>query len=414
MRRCSLTKSVVVLACALAWAHAAAATTYTVTNTNDSGAGSLRAAILSVNGGAGGDTINFNITGAGCSGNRCTITLASALDHVTETVTIDGTTQPGSSCGNLFGGTVPTWNVVIDVNNIVDGGLTIGAASSSVRGLEIENVGGSDDAAAGIEFVGAADNSIARCNYLHGNGGGIVMNVNGGFIGGPNPGDGNLATNNIFGLTVVKSNNTIQGNFSGVDATGLIAASNSQQGIYVQGGDSNVVMHNLSSANAGPGILVDSSATNTALNNNTIGFNINGANPNADMCNNFSSDGTQIQDNGTGTTQSGNTVNPNCSGCAIITITPSSDCDTNCSGFLGPSPACVDNFFSSLSECQTSVNNNCGSGCTCTVFNNAPASCAGGCLAPATPTPTPASGIKTPTPYDDFDSTGGPVSVVQP
>src|SRR5947209_8387730 len=65
--------------------------TYTVSNTSDSGSGSLRQAILDANSHAGADTIVFSIG----SGGVKTILPASELPHVTDAVTIDGTTQPG-------------------------------------------------------------------------------------------------------------------------------------------------------------------------------------------------------------------------------------------------------------------------------------------------------------------------------
>ena len=67
--------------------------TFTVTNIDDSGAGSLRQAILDANGSPGFDVIAFNIPGSGVH----TIGLASGLPAITEWVTIDGYTQPGSS-----------------------------------------------------------------------------------------------------------------------------------------------------------------------------------------------------------------------------------------------------------------------------------------------------------------------------
>ncbi|MFK8067883.1 MAG: DUF4347 domain-containing protein, partial [Gammaproteobacteria bacterium] len=65
--------------------------TYTVTNTNDAGAGSLRQAIIDANANVGADTIEFDIAGSGTQ----VIALSSALDTITEEVTIDGTTQTG-------------------------------------------------------------------------------------------------------------------------------------------------------------------------------------------------------------------------------------------------------------------------------------------------------------------------------
>ncbi|HEY5446043.1 MAG TPA: CSLREA domain-containing protein, partial [Pyrinomonadaceae bacterium] len=53
---------------------------------------SLREAINAVNGGAGGDTISFNIAGAGV---RTINVTATGGFSITKAVTIDGTTQPG-------------------------------------------------------------------------------------------------------------------------------------------------------------------------------------------------------------------------------------------------------------------------------------------------------------------------------
>jgi hypothetical protein len=80
--------------------------TFVVTNTNDNGVGSLRQAILDANANSGADTINFNIAGSGVQ----TISLASALPTITEAVTIDGYSQPGSSrlATSMSSGTMPS------------------------------------------------------------------------------------------------------------------------------------------------------------------------------------------------------------------------------------------------------------------------------------------------------------------
>src|SRR5216683_2178296 len=67
------------------------AATFTVTNTLDSGAGSLRTAITSANGGSGTNVIQFNILPL--DGTLKTITPASALPNITHTMIIDGYTQ---------------------------------------------------------------------------------------------------------------------------------------------------------------------------------------------------------------------------------------------------------------------------------------------------------------------------------
>src|SRR5262245_14249698 len=92
---CSFALFVLVLACASS--HAAA---LTVTTTNDSGPGSLRHAISNANLTVALDTIEFNIPGAGVH----TISISNALPTITNSVIIDGYTQPGSSPNTLSNG----------------------------------------------------------------------------------------------------------------------------------------------------------------------------------------------------------------------------------------------------------------------------------------------------------------------
>jgi len=99
-----------------------AQTTYTVSNTNDDGAGSLRQAIIDAEAHAGTDIIN-------ATGVTGTITLATGLPNITESLTING-----SGKGNLFisgnnvvrpffimGGTVQIKNLSI-INGLAQGG----------------------------------------------------------------------------------------------------------------------------------------------------------------------------------------------------------------------------------------------------------------------------------------------------
>src|SRR5207248_5936909 len=107
---------------------------FTVMNTNDTGAGSFRQAILDANS-MGGGTINFNIPGGGVH----TISPMTVLPTITQTVTIDGYTQPGSS-QNTNPSTEPINAVIlIELSGTMAGnvsGLTINADSCTVRGLD--------------------------------------------------------------------------------------------------------------------------------------------------------------------------------------------------------------------------------------------------------------------------------------
>src|SRR5207249_204996 len=94
------------------------------------------------------DTIAFNIPGSGVH----TINVGSALPTITESVTIDGYTQPGAVKNTLADG----FNGVlqIELNGValhnVDG-ITISAGGSTVRGLVINRFQ-SD----GTSFTGSA------------------------------------------------------------------------------------------------------------------------------------------------------------------------------------------------------------------------------------------------------------------
>jgi hypothetical protein len=89
------------------------ATTFTVTNTNDSGAGSLRQAIDATNANAGADAIKFNIPGNEVK----TISPASALPDITDTVAIDGYTQPGTEKNTLAKGTIAVLKIELNGEN---------------------------------------------------------------------------------------------------------------------------------------------------------------------------------------------------------------------------------------------------------------------------------------------------------
>jgi len=109
------------------------AATFTVVNTNDSGAGSLRQAILDANGNPGLDTIAFNIPGSGVH----TISPATAFDHLTDQVVIDGYTQPGSSANTLVVGDDAVLRIELDGTSVGSGGagFYLSGGHSTLRGL---------------------------------------------------------------------------------------------------------------------------------------------------------------------------------------------------------------------------------------------------------------------------------------
>ena len=194
---------------------------FMVTNALDNGddanpvPGSLRAAIVSVDGDTTPDTIVFKVGGGGAA----TIGLASALPAITNTVTIDATGQSGYSGTPL---------VAVDATGAgpFADGLDIAAPGTIVEGLAIVGAGSS-----GIRIEAGADGSAVLADYL-----------------GVDPRTMQAAANNAFGLEVDASGCTIGGPAAG--ATDVISG-NLQGGILITG-PGNVVLGNRIGTGAGP------------------------------------------------------------------------------------------------------------------------------------------------------------------
>lgn len=217
---------------------------FTVINTNDSGAGSLRQAITDANG-MGGGTINFNIPGSGVH----TISPLSAFPTITQTVVIDGYTQPGSSA-NTNPPTQPINAVIlIELSGTMAGnvaGLTINANDCTVRGLVINSFQHdgidicTDFNTIGGNFIGTNPAGTAALpNGSEGNGG-VILGFCGTFsnntIGGTTPLARNLISGNIgAGVSMAGTFNGVQGNFIGTDVTGTLPLGNTGVGVVNDG-----------------------------------------------------------------------------------------------------------------------------------------------------------------------------------
>jgi len=207
-------------------ASSLAAATFTVTNTDDSGAGSLRKAIDDANANPGPDTIAFNISGGGVQ----TITPATALPQISDGVTIDGYTQPGSSVNTDPIATNAVLFILIDgTPNTNDTGLSVGASAggTTIRGLAFTNwsraidLGGPGALVTG-NFIGVDPlgtpgfSSQVGIHYA-----GTDMTT---VIGGTAPADRNLISGNGGnGIELASSGVTIQGNLIGTDPTGMFS-----------------------------------------------------------------------------------------------------------------------------------------------------------------------------------------------
>jgi len=284
-RRCATVAFLILLgSLTVAGAHANTITVNSVADVvaND-GQCTLREAIIAANtnaasGGAGGecaagdhfvmDTIAFNIAGVGTH----VIVAGTTLPHITESVTIDGFTQPGSSPNsNPYPGPLnAVLRIELDVHNSPS--LVIDGAAVIIRGVALHGSFG------GAIEVNADDAVIVGC-YLGTdvNGNAVLpfsnygIRVNGsrhrtkvGDSGGPLTPDRNLITNydtaGILSSGGAAGNGSpdmnILGNFIGTDVNGtasLVVPGSGAVGMTIANG---VVNSNLISGNPGGGIDV--------------------------------------------------------------------------------------------------------------------------------------------------------------
>jgi S-layer homology domain len=201
------------------------ATTYTVTSTADTGPGSLRQAILDANASPGVDTIAFNIVGSGVH----TIVPATPLTPITEAVTVDGYTQPGSSANtNAVGlGLNTVLRIEIAGTGTTGNGLVVEAINVTIRGLAINRF--SLDQVSG-SFAELHSNLVVEGCFLgsspdgllgYTGGAGVSVLHPGSRVGGLTPAQRNLISLNAVGSYVKIEEGVVQGNLIGTDISGI-------------------------------------------------------------------------------------------------------------------------------------------------------------------------------------------------
>jgi hypothetical protein len=191
---------------------------YSVQVATDSGAGSLRQAILDANASLGVDQIRFEISGSGPH----TIQPLSALPSITDSVTIDGYTQPGASPATQAGDDDAVLLIELDGSllNSDAPGLDVNATGVTVKGLVINGFNGS-----GIVVEYGITGAVIQGNYLGpdvdretliGNGGqGVEVLGNNNLVGGSCAGCGNVIAGNVEDGVFVLDNSirdTVSGN----------------------------------------------------------------------------------------------------------------------------------------------------------------------------------------------------------
>lgn len=207
----------------------------------------------------------------------------SQLPPVSADVLIDGYTQPGAVKNSvpLENGTNAQLKIVLDGQAQVLFGLTVTGGNSVVRGLVIQNWG---NAALKVESLGG--------NHIEGNfigtdatgtlraavDTGIFVFSSNNVVGGPVAADRNIisgASSGKPGVAIqMSSDNLVQGNLIGTDATGTQAISNGN-GISIFNSVSNTsISDNVISGSVGTGI--QTTGTITTVQRNRIGTTADG------------------------------------------------------------------------------------------------------------------------------------------
>jgi len=271
----------------LALSTGALANTFTVTNTNDTGTGSLRQAITDANNQSGLDTIDFNIPGTGVR----TITPATSLPNITDAVIIDGYTQPGASANTLAVGDNAQLRIQLDGTTTAGNGLAFGPpGGSTVRGLIINNyqVGIS----LSLGFQNGSSNNLIEGNFIGVDATGTTAvatstavgteSSTSNTIGGTTPGARNVlcGTSNAVDLKF-SNNNIVQGNYIGVSAAGTAGLTNGTGILIQQNSSSNIIGGTVTGAGNIIGAfslagINVSSAPNNIIQGNRIGTNAAG------------------------------------------------------------------------------------------------------------------------------------------
>jgi hypothetical protein len=243
-------------------------TTFLVTSTADTGPGTLRQAIMDANAATGSNLIAFNISAA-----ARTIRPLSELPPITGQVSVDGTTQPGYSRLPL---------IVLEGNKAgTANGLTFQGSGDSIKALVISDF----SQGAAIILGGPGGDSVANCWIgTDATGTSGVLNRVGISITSPNnvvggSGAVNTIGHDTTGIQIDGDNNVIAANRIGTDATGSFALNN-VTGVAITGSNNTVggmasAAGNLISGNT-EGVSLDPASSGNLILGNKVGLDLSG------------------------------------------------------------------------------------------------------------------------------------------
>ncbi len=316
----------------------AVGTTLTVNSTNDgqdtnAGDGicetatsdecTLRAAIEESNANTGTDTIEFNIPGGGVK----TIAPGSIYPELTDTVNIDGYTQPGAQANTAAAPAPMNGTIMIEI----DGQGTPGSRNfrilgnnSSIRGLSIYGFSNTGNDSQNANIFVEADDVVIAGNYVGVRADGLTVgpgdnqrgvlcydpSTTGVEVGGVNPADRNVffaisSINNSAALTLACNDGFAYGNIIGLAKDGVTDLSPEQADANQLNGPFTVGLQILQSGNQVGG--AEAGKVNVVA-GNMVNFSING-------------NGNLIQGNLIGTNYAGEVADSITNGVGISTVT---------------------------------------------------------------------------------------------
>ena len=241
------------------------------------------------------DVIEFAIPGAGPHVIDLSGPLA-GLNTITDAVTINGYSQTGATVNTAAIGSPinTTLQIVLDGNNALTGALAITNAGggTTIRGLNIRDFTGtaiainnSDSNVIAGNFIGTNTAGTAADDNLTGIS--ITGDASGNTIGGAANADRNLISGNmVHGVSIGNgaSNNTVAGNFIGMQANGTTPLANGGNGVSLNlAGNGNTIggistaSRNVISGNSGDGVSLNATS-DTAVLGNYVGVDRTGAN----------------------------------------------------------------------------------------------------------------------------------------
>ena len=255
-----------------------------VTTNADAGTGSLRAAIASANAVAGPATIVFDMPPP-ASGCLVVIVLKSELDPITDTLTIDGYSQPGAAPNTALTGTNASICVgLAGLGNRQNAFLTGANSTLDVSGLAFSGFtaaavhlyDGSGHAVWGNHFGAGLPGTEGFLGWI-GNATDVQVdfNANNSLIGGFSAGKRNLLGSAAEALAIANVSGTlIVNNLIGPDRSGASAdATANGIGMHVGNASGTAILDNTISGNSSDGIWLDnsSSSSGTLIYGNRIG-----------------------------------------------------------------------------------------------------------------------------------------------